>query len=551
VQILKFAVHLVEVHSKLGGADNGEVRRKLEGWTETFAKLDAAQDSLPRLPAGFGSAGGDKIQADVESELDELRNGLEVIAQARPDLTFVVQQIQLWTSIQTTEAINGISDGEDINGFAVAALTLSSKILVALQNFQKAAQSLPQTTEDAGWLIQYGDNLQQSIDALRMTRITEEVETLISQLKTHSANQPTAAALLRLIHPVLSQYSTACSQNLAQFSDLHRTTCRLGYHLAASFVQISSQGFCMPQEKSDEKAGESGNVESGTGLGDGEGAEDISKDIKADEDLSELAQDPNNKTQGDIEENEDAVDMGEDEMEGELGDVGGKDEEEEKDKDGKDGSDDEDEEDGMEEEAGDVDDLDPTAVDEKMWDGGDEEEAEKDQKGDKEQGKKDDDQSAAAEGEEKKEQQKGEDEEGNAPPDANEEQGDEDAEAEPGQEEEGMPQEELNRQDQNVENNETLALPEDMDIEIDDGEEQEDDNLDDLEELSDAEKPEEKQADATEEDMSQSGDEEERGEEEHQKDEDVLEEEAEQEEEIDAAGDREEEMDVDMQEEGE
>ena len=551
VQILKFAVHLVEVHGKLGGADNGEVRRKLEGWTETFAKLDAAQDSLPRLPGGFGSTGGDKIQADVESELDGLRGGLEEIAQARPDLAFVVQQIQLWTSIQTTEAINGVSDGENINGFAAAALTLSSKILVALQIFQKAAQSLPQTTEDAGWLIQYGDNLQQSIDALRMTRITEEVESLISQLKTHSANQPTAAALLRLIHPILSQYSTACSQNLTQYSDLHKTTCRLGYHLAASFVQISSQGFCMPQEKSDEKAGESGNVESGTGLGDGEGAEDISKDIKADEDLSELAQDPNNKTQGDIEENEDAVDMGEDDMEGELGDVGGKDEEEEKDKDGKDGSDDEDEDDGMEEEAGDVDDLDPTAVDEKMWDGSDEDEAEKDQKGDKEQGKKDDDQSAAAEGEEKKEQQKGEDEEGNAPPDANEEQGEEDAEAEPGQEEEGMPQEELNRQDQNVENNETLALPEDMDIEIDDGEEQEDDNLDDLEELSDAEKPEEKQADAPEEDMSQSGDEEERGEEEHQKDEDVLEEEAEQEEEIDAAGDREEEMDVDMQEEGE
>jgi midasin len=545
VQILKLGVHLVEVHGKLGGAGNAEVRGKLEGWIETFVKLDAAHHRLPRLPDGFTSSGEEKFQGDVERELDALHAGLADIAQARPDLAFVMQQIQLWTSVQATEAINGVSS-EDINNFAAAALTLSSKILVALQNFQKAAQSLPSTTEDAGWFLNYSDNLQKSIDALRMTRITSEVNSLIHQLKSLPATQTvTASALLRLIHPILSQYSALCTHNLTQFSSLHCATCRLGYHLASSFVQISSQGFCTPQEKSDEKAGESGNVESGTGLGEGEGAEDISKDIKADEDLSELAQDPNNKTQGEIEENEDAVDMGEDELEGELGSVAGEDEEEDK-KDGdKDGE--EEEEDEMDEQAGDVDDLDPTAVDEKMWDGSGEDEAEKDQLGDQEKGKKEDDQSAAAEGQ-KKEQPKGdEQDEGNAPPDeVGEEQGDEDAEMEAGQEEEGMPQEELNRQDQNVQENETLALPEDMDIEIDDGEEESGED-DDLDALSDAEKPEEKQADVSE-DMSQNGDEE-KGEEEHQKDENIPEEEAEEEQEIDAAGDREEEMDVDMQEE--
>jgi midasin len=545
LQILKAGVHLVDVHGKLGGAGNAAVHSKLEDWVETFTKLDAANDSLPRLPNGFTSAGNDKLQDDVEKELDALRIGLAEIAQARPDLAFVVKQIQLWTNIQATEVINGVS-GDDINNFAVAALTLSSKILVALQNFQKAAQSLPQTTEDVGWFLNYSDSIQKSIDALRMTKISSEAQSLIHQLKTLPADQfPTASALLRLIHPVLAQYSAICTHNLTQFSSLHRATCRLGYQLAASFVQISSQGFCTPQEKSDEKSGESGNVESGTGLGDGEGAEDISKDIKADEDLSDLAQDPNNKTQGDIEENKDAVDMGDDELEGDMGSVAGDDEDEEK-KDGdKDGEDEE--EDEMDEQAGDVDDLDPTAVDEKMWDGSGEEDAEKDQMGDQEKGKKDEDQSAAAEG--KKEQPKGEEQdEGNAPPDeVGEEQGDEDAEMEAGQEEEGMAQEELNHQDQNVQEYETLALPDDMDIEIDDGEEQSGDEDDDLDGLSDAEKQEEKQADAAD-DMSQSADEE-QGEEEHQKDENIQEEEAEQEEEVDAAGDREEEMDVEMDEE--
>ncbi|KAL2201432.1 hypothetical protein P885DRAFT_73781 [Corynascus similis CBS 632.67] len=549
VQILRTGVYLLDVHSKLGGADNAPVRGKLEAWIAVFTKLDAAHNGLPRLPDGFSSYACEKLQGDVEKELDDLRVGLAEIAQARPDLAFIVQQIQLWNSVQATEITNGISS-DDVSGFANAALTLSSRILVALQNFQRVVQTLPQTTEDVSWLLSYSDGLQKSIGALRMQKIISEVNSLIHQLKALPSNHtPTASALLRLLHPVLAQYSTACTQNLTQFSFLHRTICRLGYHLASSFTQIASQGFCTPQEKSDETSGEAGNVESGTGLGEGEGAEDISKDIKADEDLSELAQDPNNKTQGEIEENEDAVDMGEDELEGEMGSVKGNDEDEdEKKKEGDEDGEDE-EEDGMEEQAGDVDDLDPTAVDEKMWDGSGEDDAEKDQIGDQEKGKKDDDQSAAAEGQ-NKEQPKGEEqEEGNAPPDeVGQEQEDDDAEMEAGQEEEGMAQEELNRQDQNVQENDTLALPDDMDIEIDDGEESGED--DDLDGLSDIEKPEENQADMPE-DVSQSGDEERREEEEHQRDENITEEEAEQEDEIDAAGDREEGMDVDMEEEQE
>ncbi|KAL2128150.1 hypothetical protein VTI74DRAFT_9603 [Chaetomium olivicolor] len=543
IQILKMAVHLVDVHGKLGGLDNGAVRSKFEEWAETFVKLDAAHDALPQLPDGFSSSSEEKLQGEVERQLDILRADILVLTQERSDLAFVTQQIRLWTSIQTTEVINGIHSN-DINGFASAALTLTSKILVALQNFQKAAQVLPSTTEDAGWLTNYGDNLLNAIDSLRMRKIIQEVDSLFHQLRSLPGTQSrTASVLLRLIYPILAQYSSICTQNLVQFSDLHRTTCRLGYHLASSFVTISNQGFCTPQEKSDEKSGESGNIESGTGLGEGEGAEDISKDIKADEDLSELAQDPNNNAQGDIEENEDAVDMGDDELEGELGSVAGEEEQDKKDGD-KEGE--EEEEDEMDEQAGDVDDLDPTAVDEKMWDGSGEDEAEKDQLGDQEKGKKDEDQSAAAEGQKKEQPKAEEQEEGNASPDeVGEEQEGEDAEMEAGQEEEGMPQDELNRQDQNVQENETLALPDDMEIEIDDGEE-EDGEDDDLDGLEDAEKPDGKEPDVPE-DVSENGDEGDKGEEEHQKDENIPEQEAEQENEIDAAGDREDEMDVDME----
>ncbi|KAK3301992.1 uncharacterized protein B0T15DRAFT_561457 [Chaetomium strumarium] len=578
VQILRLGAELVEVHSKLAGVENnnnnnnGGEKSMLEGWADVFARLETEHERLPRLPEGLGSARGEEWERDVEKGVDALRIGLDEMASRRSDLAFALRQVGLWANIRNkTELVaNGnrlVGDG-DVSAFASPALALSSKILVALQHFHAAAQSLPQTAEDAGWLLTYGGGLQKSIDALRTARIVGEVESLLQQLKPLQSS-PAASALLRLLHPFLAQYSAVCSHHLVRFAALHRATCRLGYHLAASFVQISSQGFCGPQEKNEEQAGGAepgGKLESGTGLGEGEGAEDISKDIAPDEDLSELAQDPqnNNRKKGDdkIEENKDAVDMGEDELEGELGSVAGDEEEEEDNKKDKDGDGDEEEEENeMDEQAGDVDDLDPTAVDEKMWDGSEEEEAEKDQLGDdNEKGRKDDDQSAAAEGQNKKEQQRkkereddDEEEEGNAPPE-----GEEDADAddmEAGQEEEGMPQGELNRQDQNVQENDTLALPEDMEIEIGDGEGEEsgeDDEDDDLDALSDVEKNEEKQPPDAAEEMCEGGDgEETREEEEHQKDENIPEEEAEQEDEIDAAGDREEEMDLDTMEEEE
>ncbi|KAK0622968.1 hypothetical protein B0T14DRAFT_476182 [Immersiella caudata] len=493
VQILKFAIHLVELHGKLGGIDNGRVCGGLSRWVEVFAQLEGEERKLPHLPENFSSAIHEKLREDVDKELGCLRDDLGALLTQRPDLAFVTQQVQLWTDTQTLGVLNGAHAGTNINEFAASVLTLSSKVLVAFQNFQKAAQELPQTTDETGWLLQYSDTLEKSIDALRTPKLTSEIQDLFRVLSGVNCNQPTTA-LLRLVLPVLQQYASTCSQNLTAYAELHRTTCRLGYTLSNSFVQITAQGFCSPKEQSDEKAGgDSGKVESGTGLGDGEGAEDISKDIKPDEDLSELAQDKNNnREKGDIEDNKDAIDMGEDDLEGELGSVAGDDDEEEEGDKSDDDSNGDDED--REDQAGDVDDLDPTAVDEKMWDGSGEDDAEKDQEGEGGKGKQEDDQSAAAaKGKEKKEEEDTKREESKEEGEEMQQaEGDEEMEGEPGQEEEGAPQEELNRQDHNVEENETLALPEDMNIDVDDEEDGEEDDLDDLADM-DEEKMEAKE----------------------------------------------------------
>jgi len=544
IQILKFAMYLVEIHGKLGALDNERPSSVLGRCVESFTALGAAQDKLPRLPDEFSSSTHDKLRADVEKALNDLRGDLVMLLVERPDLAFVVQQIQLWTTTQTLGMVGETHSSVDVGDFAASALALSSKILVALQNFQKTAQSLPQTPEDAGWLLQYSDGLEKSIDALRMSKIREDIEGLLQLLKQLDIDLPAvrapATALLRAVLPIFEQYTSACTQNIGKYGELHKSVCRMGYTLSSSFVQIAAQGFCSPKEKSDEKAGDSGQVESGTGLGDGEGAEDISKDIKPDEDLSDLAQDPENKTKGDIEDNEDAVDMGEDDLEGDLGSVAGEDDEKEDDK-----SVDEDGDEEQDEQAGDVDDLDPTAVDEKMWDGSGEDDAEKDQQGDDSNGKKDEnDQTAAGESEEKKDEKR---EQPEKPQEDSGEKGeaDEEMDGEPGQEDEAvLPQEELNRQDQNVEENETLALPDDLNIDIDDESlSGEDDDLDDLE-MDDAEKGDEK------EDMDpQNGDEEEPRAEDALGDEEKKDDEVEETEEEGNVAGNDEEMDVDEEEE--
>ncbi|KAM7196015.1 midasin [Naviculisporaceae sp. PSN 640] len=499
VQILKFAVHLAEIHGKHGGVDNSAVCDKFRQWISMFEGFVTAQDQFPVLPAGFTSSAMEKLQNEIDTALANLRADLDNTSQQRPDLAFIVRQVQLWTSTRVDNIImNGIdTTTANIEEFASSVLTLSSKVLVALQNFAKSAQqNLPQTTEDAGWLVKYHDGLEKSIDALRIKVIGTEINDVIRSLRDITGqNNQAASTLLRCVLPILEQYAATCRQNLSQYGQLHRTTCRLGYTLSNSFIQIASQGFCTPQEKSDEKSGESGNVETGTGLGDADNndAEDISKDVGADEDLSDLAQEKNQEPNKDMKDEKDAVDMGSDDLEGEMGDVG---EDEEKDDEGADSDDDggqDDEEEEQNEEAGDVDDLDPTAVDEKMWDGSGEDDAEKDQEGDNQSGKKDEEEKMASGDDKKKkeEEKKSEEKEEEKGDGKGEENGDEDDEGELGQEEENMARDELNR-NENTEEQETLNLPEDMNIDLDDEEGSgEDEDLDDLDDLEDAENPDE------------------------------------------------------------
>ncbi|KAI1384439.1 uncharacterized protein F4822DRAFT_363659 [Hypoxylon trugodes] len=481
VQIIKVGIHLIEVHAKLGNVNNAEILSLLNGWLEKMNGLSANWNSLPVLPSGVTSLEKTQLENSVNSIFNEFRIELNDASHKWPALAFLLEQIRLWTIIDE-HSISTDSAIKQLDVVLNATKSLCDSILVTIEQFNKKVTELPASDEEPGWLVKYGEVMVGSLKALRMKKIEKTMGELLDVLPQIDLANDNASgalrALMAVLNPIVDQYQVICKRAVEKYARVHRSTCKLGYKLSKSFTQLASQGFCTPQENSDETSGEAGQLESGTGLGEGEGAEDISKDIQPDEDLSELAQEANKEPNQEMEDEKDAVDMADQELEGDLESIDGGEDKEEDSKSG----DEEESGDEMDEESGEVDDLDPSAVDEKMWDGENEEDVDKDQQGENSKGQTKKDEQVAAD----------------APPDTqeiepgqDEEQGDENPDENPAAEEEedAKPQDETSMQDQNVQEQDTLALPDDMNI---DGS---DDDLssisdDELDKLSDVDQEE-------------------------------------------------------------
>ncbi|KAI0874718.1 hypothetical protein GGS24DRAFT_330090 [Hypoxylon argillaceum] len=490
VEILSVGIQLVELHAQFGNLDNRKVLDLLILWRERTISLSTRLESQLTLPVGLISTEHIQAMHSIESSFDELRDNLNGACQERPDLAFVIEQIQPWVVIREEPGNVSGTGSQSIELLTRSVKKLCDSMLVAIEQFNKSIAGQPSSPEEASWLLRHHEHLIASIRALHMVQIKNSICETLDISKQMDWNDPTVRVLvpplMATIAPIVHQYESICNHSTQLFANGHQMTCKLGSTMSKHFTQLASQGFCTPQEKSEETTGQSENLEGGTGLGEGEGADDISKDIQPDEDLSELAQEKNADSDRNIEDEKDAVDMADEDMEGDINSVDGEDDENGSDRD------DDESKDEIDEERGDVDDLDPTAVDEKMWDGTNEDEAEKDQKGDKPKGQKKDEETAAADQPEAQDLKPDESEQN--------EQGGEDEDEAAGleMEEDVQHHEEPNQQDQNVQDQETLALPDDMEIDAKDDESLssiDDDKLDELSDIDQQEKEDREMSD--------------------------------------------------------
>jgi midasin len=327
--------------------------------------------------------------------------------------------------------------------------------------------------------------------SLRIPGVLDRFSTFINNLS--STDSEFSSHIIGRVLPFVQDLAESYSHAISARSYTLKSTYKLGYVVSRLVLDLAQKGFCKPQEQSDSKDEDAGETVDGTGMGSGTGDKNVSSEIEEESQVEGLQGEKEEEGQEKDEENEDdAVSMDND-FEGELGDA-------------KQGEDEEDGSEGDEEEkddhVGDVDPLDPGAVDEKFW--GDEEKEEqkndgkedlmnqKDEGGESEmaakesEGEKKDDKEKKKDDQKEGEQndtQQGETEEGQQDGDDFDEGEDETNQDEEG-DAQGEERDEGGVQDQDdvvMPEGDRLDLPEDMDL-GDDGEDEggEGEEIDDL-----------------------------------------------------------------------
>ncbi|KAI0577697.1 MDN1 AAA ATPase containing von Willebrand factor type A (vWA) domain protein [Pyrenophora tritici-repentis] len=474
--MLQTGTDVVNAQAKLGKTNELDVLiRHMREWTVKIKGLADAYDQLPILPLNVKSDAHQTLNQSVGAHLRDLQTLFGDWIRESDMARTVLRHIKPFLFHYAESGIISFSEDARITVESHAKDIFASLDLVlgSMQDVEVAMKNIPDSIDDTSWLVKEEQAVSAALSALHAPQISTALQSLLDgiQYLYEDTSVQRIAALFASVKPILDQYVATHEYLVKRFDALHASTANLLHRLSKSFIQIGTQGFCQPPEKSnDPQKGKDEKLEAGTGLGEGEGAEDISKDIEDDEDLEDLAQEQKGEREGSIEDQEDAVDMGEQEMEGETEEVGEK--EDKGDESGEEGDDD------AQSEVGSVDDLGPSAVDEKMWDDGSKEDDAKDKEGKQDVGTEDQDEQVAAEQKEK--EKGGEDGDEEDKEEKKEGQEDEEMEMEGEDQEENVGVGEKEQMDPHAKEEETLDLPEDLNMDGQDDEGKEDDDFGDI-----------------------------------------------------------------------
>ena len=328
---------------------------------------------------------------------------------------------------------------------------LTHRIMISVQ---RCRELVPSAADD--WFTQGQRFVLALVRATQHEAVMTELTTamaMVNALPSDTATLATALALVALALPAITHYIHMTTAILDLARTHYQDTSRGAYTLLATFNTLLTQGFCSPQETKDESTE---NLE-GTGLGGGQ-ADNTTEDADADFDEDQMEKEK--EENDDKNDNEDNAEE-EEKDNAQDGDIDG---------DMEDASDQSDQEnDDLDEEVDDINDMDVNEVDEKMWEGDNEEEKEKEaekgegQKGeDEKEGEKDDAQEPKDDAQDAKDDAK---EEGDDVDDADDAEDGSEGEEEQGQDD--TVKNEEGEQMDDIEQQEALELPEDMNLDGD------------------------------------------------------------------------------------
>ena len=356
---------------------------------EASRLLEADQDALLNIGRGMGAVDFSLSVPSERAAFETARKHLVAVEQALattpcpPSLRYIVHPLASWVSSLEIPVLESATERAAAPAAELAALSASHKtlvdsVLVLAQELQKmsAVEEKPAPTpvdEDElpdHAVKQANRSLQATLAVLRLPEILAQVEAFTVAahgLSTSPVSGATVAVLLRRVAPFVQHYAHLVERHLAAFLEWHKASLKLAHVLTALVKDLSATGFCKPSDDdgSGGDAGADGKTTDGTGMADGQGATNVSKDIEDESQIEGLESDVDKKEEKPEEKegDDDAVEMSND-FDGEMEDRGDGDKDE-NDDDG-DESDTESQPD-PEEQIADVDPLDPSSVDEKFW----------------------------------------------------------------------------------------------------------------------------------------------------------------------------------------
>lgn len=468
-KVLSYALEIAEAASYMGKpVDTGL-------FSELRSKAQDLSNTIPPQDEFALSSESGRIVDKARDFFSDLMSLLDAWVTKNNQTAFIADVVRRF--IATSNPSPFVNSSTSLRQLAVVEdveqqlRTVSNIVILSVQKVLEL-HSEDLSEEPDNW---FSDSQQRLMKTIQLTHHQRMVLSLtaardvIYKIEHNSESSLVTSALISFTMPLLLQYQELVESTVARARTNYVDVSKSTFYLMRMLHTVASEGFCSPEPPSEQKLND--NLQDGTGLGDGEGATNNSKDEEEDDDLAEHAQQPNEDKEKDDNEddNDDAVDM-EGDMAGDLEEVS------DQDKDDEDEDDAEDED--LDEEVDDIDDLDPNAIDEKMWDEeakDDEKEKESDKMPEKSQNDDDDMQANEDENDAKPND---DNKDSNAPEDEPENDEEADEEDDVGEQEDEVKNQENEQLDDHVPETDTLDLPEDMNLD----DEEEDDKDEDEEE---------------------------------------------------------------------
>ncbi|KAG6872267.1 hypothetical protein C0995_011404, partial [Termitomyces sp. Mi166 len=302
---------------------------------------------------------------EAQTYISDITGSLRGWAQRHPGLRYLFNPVNEWVSSQEIPSL--ISTPVVPSMSRESSDALINTFLVTVQSMiAKCPESIPESSEEDNdhYLLKDHRIVRDFTESLNIDTIISGLDSVLLHLIVYPDSRDET---LQRIMSFLDAYRGLVKDQLTTHSQWTKAVFKLNYVLCSIMITLSRQGFCQPPDTEDGGDGEGGDTKEsvgGVGLGEGSGTENVSKEIEEEGQVEGLRGDDaqeqegkekrDNKDKGD----DDALEMNED-FGGNMEDVPDTEFHDDAESDESDAE--------PEKQLGDLDPLDPSAVDEKMW----------------------------------------------------------------------------------------------------------------------------------------------------------------------------------------